>query len=192
MFMSTFNENVQVIIFNKTSRVVACIDLQGMYLDTATHVVRSVDFAIFPRLEWSDRIADIYQQNQKIIPKKLIFSGLDSENCSYVMIYDRAREKPSAVYIFEASKGRVTCLKYGPYDNGHICVGFDTGVIAILDSIQLRKLFERQIFEVDTPVQSLTFDPTNLVIATTNDGEVVALSLLESKVKYTYLDMGSN
>jgi len=51
------------------------------------------------------------------------------------MIYDRAREKPSAVYIFEASKGRVTCLKYGPYDNGHICVGFDTGVIAILDSI---------------------------------------------------------
>ena len=68
------------------------------------------------------------------------------------MIYDRAREKPSAVYIFESSKGRVTALKYGPYDNGHICVGFDTGIIAILEAIQLKKLFERQIFEVDTPV----------------------------------------
>jgi len=123
-----------------------------MYLDTATHIVRSVDYAIFPRLEWSDRIADIYQQNQKIIPKKLIFSGADSEGCSYVMIYDRAREKPSAVYIFELGKGRVTALKYGPYDNGHIVVGFDTGVIAILDAIHLKKLFERQIFEVDTPV----------------------------------------
>ena len=112
--------------------------------------------------------------------------------CSYVMIYDRAREKPSAVYIFEASKGRVTSLKYGPYDNGHLVIGFDTGIIAILDSIHLKKLFERQIFEVDRPVQSITFDPTNLVIATTDDGEVVSLSLCESKVKYTYLDMGQN
>ena len=59
------------------------------------------------------------------------------------MIYDRAREKPSAIYIFEISKGRVTALKYGPYDNGHIVVGFESGVIAILDAIHLKKLFER-------------------------------------------------
>ena len=94
-----------------------------------------------------------------------------------MMIYDRAREKPSAVYIFEAGKGKVTALKYGPYDNGHIVVGFDTGVIAILDAIHLKKLFERQIFEADTPVQCITFDPTNLVIASTIDGEVVALAI---------------
>ena len=108
------------------------------------------------------------------------------------MIYDRAREKPSAVHIFEASKGRVTCLKYGPYDNGHIIVGLDTGVIVILDSIALKKMFERQIFEVGMPVRCISFDPTNLVIASTDDGEVVSLSLIENKVKYTYLDMGSS
>ena len=55
------------------------------------------------------------------------------------MIYDRAREKPSSVYIFESSKGCITELKYGPYDNGHIVLGFDTGVIAILDSLKLQK-----------------------------------------------------
>lgn len=192
MFMATFDQNTQVVIFNKTSRVVACIDLQGLYLDTGSHIVRTVDFAIFPRLEWSDRIADIYQQNQKIIPKKLIFSGLDSDGCAYVMIYDRAREKASSVYIFEQAKGQITALKYGPYDNGHIVVGFDTGVIAILDSIKLQKLFERQIFEANTRVQCITFDPTNLVIASTDDGEVVSLSLLENKVKYMYLDIGEN
>ena len=60
MFMATFNQTCQVIIFNKTSRVVALMDLNGLFLDTASHVVRTVDFAIFPRLEWSDRIADIY------------------------------------------------------------------------------------------------------------------------------------
>jgi hypothetical protein len=108
------------------------------------------------------------------------------------MIYDRAREKASSVYIFEQGKGRITALKYGPYDNGHIVVGFDTGIIAILDSIKLQKLFERQIFEAQTMVKCITFDPTNLVIATTDDGEIVSLSLLESKVKYTYIDMGAN
>lgn len=108
------------------------------------------------------------------------------------MIYDRTREKSSAVYIFDSSKGRVTALKYGPYDNGHIIVGFETGIIAILDAIHLRKLFERQIFQMDVAVHCITFDPTNLVIASTSDGEVVSLSLVENKVKYTYLDMGEN
>ena len=37
----------------------------------------------------------------------------------------------------------MTALKYGPYDNGHIVVGFDTGVVAILDAVKLQKLFER-------------------------------------------------
>ena len=127
-----------------------------------------------------------------MVPKKLVFSGTDSEGCAYVMIYDRSREKPSAVYIFDSSKGRVTALKYGPYDNGHVVVGFESGIIAILDAIHLRKLFERQIFEVDSAVHCITFDPTHLVIASTADGEVVSLSLVETKVKYTYLDMGAN
>lgn len=59
------------------------------------------------------------------------------------MIYDRTKDKPSAVYIFDSSKGRVTALKYGPFDNGHIVIGFDTGLLVILDSIHLRKMFER-------------------------------------------------
>ena len=117
----------------------ARIDLTGLCLDARSHIVRSVDLAIFPRLEWSDRLTDIQLQHQKILPKKLIIAGKDSEDCAFVMIYDRAREKPSSVYIFESSKGCITELKYGPYDNGHIVLGFDTGVIAILDSLKLQK-----------------------------------------------------
>ena len=192
MFMATFADNDQVIVFNKTSRVIACIKLQGLQLDTSAHVVKTVELAIFPRLEWSDRIADIYAQNTKTIPKKLIFAGHDSQDCPYVMIYDRAQEKPNSVYIFDKSKGNITCLKYGPYDNGHIVVGFSSGIIAILDTLSLAKLFERQTFEVGTAVRCITFDPTNLIIASTDDGEVVSLSLLESRVKYTYLEMGGN
>ena len=108
------------------------------------------------------------------------------------MIYDRAREKPSAVHIFDISKGRVTVLKYGPYDNGHIVVGFDTGLVSILDTVRLQMMFERQIFELDKPVRAISFDPTQLVLVTNDEGEIVSLSLMENKVKYTYLDMGAN
>ena len=60
MFMATFADNTQVLIFNKTSRVVAVIELIGLCLDNGQHYLQTVDLAIFPRLEWSDRIADIY------------------------------------------------------------------------------------------------------------------------------------
>ena len=51
-------------------------------------------------------------------------------------------------------------------------------------------MFERQIFEVGTPIRSITFDPTHLILASTDDGEVVSLSLMESRFKYTYVEMG--
>ena len=69
-------------------------------------------------------------------------------------------------------------------------VGFETGSLVILDSSDLTKLFERQIFNYGDSVQQITFDPTNLVIASSYSGEVISISLVEHKVKYTYLDMG--
>ena len=71
-------------------------------------------------------------------------------------------------------------------------MGFSTGIIAILDSITLTKLFDKQIFASGESTVGITFDPTNLVIATSADGEVVAISLVENKVKYTYIELGQN
>ena len=71
------------------------------------------------------------------MPNRLIFAGLDSGDCAYVMIYDRLKSKPSVVYIFDETKGRISYIRYGPYDNGHVNVGFESGAIAILDSIHL-------------------------------------------------------
>ena len=83
-------------------------------------------------------------------------------------------------------------MKYGPYDNGHIVLGFSTGIISILDSVSLTKLFDKQIFAEGQCVAGITFDPTNLVIATSEMGEVVSLSLVENRVKYTYIELGTN
>lgn len=36
---------------------------------------------------------------------------------------------------------RITALNYGPYDNGHIILGFNTGFILILNSLDLAGMF---------------------------------------------------
>ena len=35
----------------------------------------------------------------------------------------------------------ITALEYGPYDNGHIILGFNTGFLLILNSLDLSGMF---------------------------------------------------
>ena len=55
------------------------------------------------------------------------------------MLYDREKTFKSVVKLFK-SRGHITCLAYGPYDNGHILVGSSTGDFFAFDSIHLSKL----------------------------------------------------
>lgn len=57
-------------------------------------------------------------------------------------LYDRTVDRVIGSYIFELEKGEITSLAYGPYDNGHICVGFSRGLLTVLNPIDLHKLFE--------------------------------------------------
>ena len=41
----------------------------------------------------------------------------------------------------------ITALEYGPYDNGHIILGFNTGFLLILNSLDLSGMFRIQVFE---------------------------------------------
>jgi hypothetical protein len=41
----------------------------------------------------------------------------------------------------------ITALNYGPYDNGHIILGFNNGHILILNSLDLSSMFRLQVFE---------------------------------------------
>ena len=40
----------------------------------------------------------------------------------------------------------ITALEYGPYDNGHIILGFNTGFLLILNSLDLSGMFRLQVF----------------------------------------------
>ena len=54
---------------------------------------------------------------------------------------------------------KITALNYGPYDNGHIILGFNSGAILIVNSLDLSSMF--RLFAFDSlPVSLIIFDPT--------------------------------
>jgi hypothetical protein len=55
------------------------------------------------------------------------------------------------------SRGHISALQYGPYDNGHILVGLTTGDFFAFDSISLRKLCNVKIS--NSPITSITIEP---------------------------------
>lgn len=40
------------------------------------------------------------------------------------------------------SECMITCINYGPYDNGHILIGMSNGTLLAFDSVSMNKLFE--------------------------------------------------
>ena len=58
IFLTVFSDSCLVVVFNKTGRVVTKFDLSKYYIDEQ-RTISFIDFAVFPRLEWSDRYYDI-------------------------------------------------------------------------------------------------------------------------------------
>ena len=63
----------------------------------------------------------------------------------------------------------ISCLNYGPLDNGHVLVGLDNGELLVfeypcLDLIESIKVFDH------AAITCVTFDPTNYVFVSSSDG----------------------
>ena len=72
---------------------------------------------------------------------------------------------------------QITCLNYGPYDNGHILIGLDNGNLLVYNGNDMSKLCQIEVFKqgLSSPVTSLTFEPTKLVIAACKQTQEVAV-----------------
>ena len=73
------------------------------------------------------------------------------------MIHDREQNHKSVVRLFK-SRGYITCVQYGPYDNGHILIGTSTGDFFAFDTNQLNKLCNIKLS--DCPVTSIAIEWT--------------------------------
>lgn len=57
----------------------------------------------------------------------------------FLMLFDRIKNDMTIVKAFK-SRGLITALSYGPYDNGHVLVGTSTGDFLAFNSLTLQKL----------------------------------------------------
>ncbi len=73
------------------------------------------------------------------------------------MMLDRENHKKSIIKLFK-SRGNISCVQYGPYDNGHILVGLTTGDFIAFDCLTLKKLCN--IKASDCPITSITIEWT--------------------------------
>jgi len=56
---------------------------------------------------------------------------------------------------------RITCMNFGPFDNGYLLVGFDSGMMHVFDTLELNRVQSINLFS--SPVKSISFEPTNLI-----------------------------
>ena len=80
-------------------------------------------------------------------------------------------------------------MAYGPYDNGYIWVGGEGGDLIIIDPVNLMILQRVQNF-VKGKITSIVFEPCQLIIVATNQGEVKSLSF--ERFKYIYSEEESD
>ncbi len=105
------------------------------------------------------------------------------------MLFDRVTQAASVVKAFK-SKGLITALEYGPYDNGHVLVGTSTGDFLAFDSLNLRKLCNVKV--ANHPVTSITIEPTQAVLVGVQaTQEITALTFIEQRRKYIYMELGA-
>jgi hypothetical protein len=81
------------------------------------------------------------------------------------VLYDRIHKIQTIVKAF-MTNAMITCINYGPYDNGHVLVGMSDGTLIAFDGVTMNKLFKLDIFECTDPIGNICFDPTQLVFVT--------------------------
>ena len=105
-----------------------------------------------------------------------------------MMLFDRIKNDMTIVKAFK-SRGVITALNYGPYDNGHVLVGTSTGDFLAFNSLTLQKICCVKIAQ--HPVTSLDIEPTQAVIVGVRaTQEVNLLTFIEKKEKYVYIELG--
>ena len=146
-------------IYKVNGPIMQTIDLQQIL---PKHKIVQIEQALVPRLDWQEREFDQIQRAAKQPPRKILFTATymykDVQPMPMLILYDREKPFNSVIKLLK-SRGVITCVNFGPYDNGHILVGTSTGDFFAFDSITLKKLCNIKLSETQ-PVNSISLEWT--------------------------------
>jgi hypothetical protein len=63
----------------------------------------------------------------------------------FLSLYDRKLQKLKFIRMI-TTESCITCVEYGPYDNGHVVCGFESGELIVYSAIDLTKLLVLPLF----------------------------------------------
>jgi hypothetical protein len=133
-----------------------------------------------PALEWSDRLTDVLH---KELPRHLLLVGKHKEatkpQCCLIK-YDISKGAYSTAAIIDTT-ATITCLTYGPYDNGPVMVGLDDGRIMVFDYYTLELLLHLNV-GLGQPVKWITYEPGSTLIVGT-DTSIHTCDLTDDKCR---------
>jgi hypothetical protein len=109
------------------------------------------------------------------------------ENKPFIALYNIEKESIDKIKLLHLKFGDISCINYGPFDNGYLLIGLSSGVIVALELHDLEIVMQEQIF--DCSIESITFEPTNLVFITSTNKELVAINLIKKEMHYMYLEL---
>lgn len=118
-----------------------------------------------PALEWSGRLIDVLY---KELPREILLVGITrttTEDAPFIVKYNIYKSVITTAAIIKTSSP-ISCINYGPYDNGPVMVGLNNGDIIAFKYDTLEILFQLNE-EINEKVSWIIYEPGwTLIIGT--------------------------
>ncbi|CDW84104.1 UNKNOWN [Stylonychia lemnae] len=167
-------------------------------------------FIKFPLLQWSNRITNKPEFSQQIVKIIIVGTVQMPFEAKQMGIYKKQTQVKQFIMLFNIQKQtiealkflpilpKITCMSYGPYDNGYVLLGLESGMLFSLEFPSFNVFDQRQVFDgiyggkfkSGARISCISCEPTRLIFVGGEDGQMIALSFVKEDVHYMYLDMG--
>lgn len=115
-------------------------------------------------------------------------SNIEHTTQTFIAMYNFHEQKIEKIQLLKTIYGSVSCVNFGPFDNGYLLLGLSKGVFIAFDINNLTIIMKEKPF--DTAISKITFEPTNLVFVTSKEQEVIAINFIKREMHYLYVELG--
>lgn len=61
---------------------------------------------------------------------------------TFILQYNIIKNSIDKIKLINLRSAEITCINYGPYDNGYLLIGLSTGVLLVMDHHQMEILLQ--------------------------------------------------
>ena len=74
---------------------------------------------------------------------------------------------------------KITCINYGPYDNGYLLLGMDNGTLISMEYMSFEIFDRKTVFIGSTKITRIDYEPTKYLFIGNDLGQLSVLTFIE-------------